>query len=83
MAVSEDRTRKRNTVIHSEVRELISKAIQTCDEEASKKELEFPVSQARREQKENLEKSYLRPVRKEIRGLKIPNFKSTISTNVL
>jgi hypothetical protein len=46
MAGSEERTRKKNTVIHSEARELISKVIQTRDEEARKKELGFPVSQA-------------------------------------
>jgi hypothetical protein len=46
LAVSEETTRKRNEVIHSEACELISKAIQTCDEEARKKELAFPVSQA-------------------------------------
>jgi epoxyqueuosine reductase QueG len=46
MSVSEYRTRKGNGVIHSEARELISKVIQTCDEEAKEKELAFPLSQA-------------------------------------
>jgi hypothetical protein len=49
MAVSEERTRKRNKVIHSEARELISKVIQTCDEEARKKEVAFPVSRLPKE----------------------------------
>jgi hypothetical protein len=105
MAVSEERTRRRNKVIHSEARERISKVIQTCDEEARKKEVTFPVSQATkrateycgkketlvkkirkvigREQRKDLEKSCQRPVRKEIRSLKIPKFKSTISTCVI
>jgi hypothetical protein len=46
MSVSEERTRKGNVIIHCEARELISKLIQTCDEEAREKELEFPLSQA-------------------------------------
>jgi hypothetical protein len=45
MSVSQERIRKGNGVIHSEPRELISKAIQTCDEEAREKELAFPLSQ--------------------------------------
>jgi hypothetical protein len=46
MSVSEERTRKGNGVIHSEARELISMVIQTCNKEARKKELAFPLSQA-------------------------------------
>jgi hypothetical protein len=46
MAVSEERTRRRNKVIYSEARERTSKAIQTSDEEARKKGLALPVSQA-------------------------------------
>jgi hypothetical protein len=37
MPVSEEKTRKGNGVIHSEARELISKVIQSCEEEARKK----------------------------------------------
>jgi hypothetical protein len=46
MSVSEERTRQRNGVIHSEARELISKVIQTCDEEAREEELAFLLSQS-------------------------------------
>jgi hypothetical protein len=45
MSVSEERTRKGNGGTHSETRELISKVIQTCDEEAREKELALPLSQ--------------------------------------
>jgi hypothetical protein len=45
MSVSEERTREGNRVIHSEAREVIGKVIQTCDEEARKKELAFPLRQ--------------------------------------
>jgi hypothetical protein len=46
MSVSDERTREGNRVIHSEARELISKVIQTCDEEAREKELASPLSQS-------------------------------------
>jgi hypothetical protein len=67
MAVSEERTRKRNKVIHSEARELISRVIQTCNEEARKKELAFPVSQATKRAVEYCGKSktLIKKIRKE------------------
>jgi hypothetical protein len=67
MAVSEERTRKRNEVIHSEASEHISKVIQTCDEEARMKELAFPVSQATKRAAEYCGKSetLIKKIRKE------------------
>jgi hypothetical protein len=69
MAVSEERTRKRTKVIYSEAREHISKVIQTCDEEAKKKELAFPVSQASRRAAEYCDRSgkLIKKIRKEHR----------------
>jgi hypothetical protein len=67
MAASEARTRRRNKVIHSEARELISKVIQTCDKEARKKELAFPVSQVTKRATEYCGKSetLIKKIRKE------------------
>jgi hypothetical protein len=67
MAVSEERTRKRNKVIHSEVRELISKVIQNSDKEARKKEPAFPASHVTKKAAEYCGKSetMIKKIRKE------------------
>jgi hypothetical protein len=67
MSVSEERTRKGNGVIHSEARELISKIIQTCDEEQGKKEVAFALSQSSKRAAEYCGKSetLIKVIRKE------------------